>query len=84
MMERKQITMSILKKRKPEILTATVDPPLTGVSPVNVEFIPHFIYSNSENKIIGSIDLTEDQVRTLNQIMRYKGTDLQDISFLRK
>lgn len=49
-----------------------------------VELIPHFVYSNSENRIIGSIYLTEEQAYNLNQLMRYKGVDSQDIAFLRK
>ena len=50
----------------------------------SVELIPHFVYSNTENKIIGSIYLTEEQAYNLNQFMRYKGSDMQDIAFLRK
>lgn len=50
----------------------------------HVELIPHFVYSNSENRIIGSIYLTEEQAYNLNQLMRYKGVDSQDIAFLRK
>lgn len=50
----------------------------------SVELIPHFVYSNTENRIIGSIYLTEDQAYNLNQMMRYKGSDAQDLAFLRK
>lgn len=50
----------------------------------SVELIPHFVYSNTENRIIGSIYLTEDQAYNLNQMMRYKGSDTQDLAFLRK
>jgi hypothetical protein len=44
--------------------------------------IPYFVYSNTENRIIGEILLTEDQAYELNQYMRYKGTANQDIAFL--
>lgn len=47
-----------------------------------VKLIPHFVYSNSENRIIGEVLLTEDQAYQLNQYMRYKGTANQDIAFL--
>ena len=48
------------------------------------EFIPHFIYSNKDNEIIGSIYLTELQAYDLNKLMRRKGVAEQDIAFLRK
>jgi hypothetical protein len=48
----------------------------------NVKMIPYFVYSNTENRIIGEILLTEDQAYELNQYMRYKGTANQDIAFL--
>lgn len=49
-----------------------------------VQLVPHFVYSNSENMIIGSIYLTEEQAYNLNEIMRYKGANYQNIVFLRK
>jgi hypothetical protein len=50
----------------------------------NVKMIPYFVYSNTENRIIGEILLTEEQAYNLNQFMCYKGSDMQDIAFLRK
>lgn len=50
----------------------------------SVELVPHFVYSNHLNKVIGSIYLSEDQAYNLNKMMRYKGTGTQDIAFLRK
>lgn len=48
----------------------------------NVKLIPHFVYSNSENRILGEILLTEEQANELNHCMRYKGIRNQDIAFL--
>lgn len=50
--------------------------------PQEVKLVPYFVYSNSENRIIGEVLLTEDQAYQLNQYMRYKGTANQDIAFL--
>ena len=61
-----------------------VDPEDTLPISKQVELVPHFVYSNSENKIIGSIYLTEEQAYNLNEIMRYKGANSQNIVFLRK
>lgn len=49
-----------------------------------VELIPHFVYSNTTNEIIGEIYLTEDQANKLNEFMKYKGPYNQDIAFLRE
>lgn len=58
-----------------------VDKPAIGVHR-QVNLIPYFVYSNSENKMIGSIYLTEDQSYQLNKLMQYKGIQNQDIAFL--
>lgn len=47
-------------------------------------FSPYFVYSNSKDTIIGSIELTEDQANDLNKFMQYKGESNQDISFIRE
>ena len=72
----------MLKRNAPEF--PKVEPEEQWSVTRSVELIPHFVYSNTENRIIGSIYLTEDQAYNLNQLMRYKGSDMQDIAFLRK
>jgi hypothetical protein len=44
----------------------------------------YFVYSNKQNKMIGSIYLTENQAYQLNQFMRSQGVYEQDIAFLKR
>lgn len=49
-----------------------------------VKLVPHFVYSNFDNKIIDHIYLTEEQAYQLNKISKRNGVAAQDIVFLRK
>jgi len=49
-----------------------------------VELFPYFVYSNTENKIIGSIYLTAQQAYDLNKFMKRKADNPEGIAFLRK
>ena len=48
------------------------------------KFYMYFVYSNKQNKMIGSIYLTENQAYQLNQFMRSQGVYEQDIAFLKR
>ena len=48
------------------------------------KFYMYFVYSNKQNKMIGSIYLTENQAYQLNQFMRSQGAYEQDIAFLKR
>lgn len=48
------------------------------------EFIPHFVYSNEDKKVVDSIYLTDKQAYELNRLMKRKGVKHQDLVFLRK
>ena len=47
----------------------------------SVVLYPYFVYSYKENKILGDIQLTEEQARMINNYL--KKSNPQDISFLR-
>lgn len=48
------------------------------------KFYPYFVHSRNDNKIIGTVYLTENQAYSINNILKnHLGND-QDIVFLRK
>lgn len=81
----KNILTKIIELLKPQPL------PINEDLNVNVEdedaivksvvLYPYFVYSYKENKILGDIQLTEEQARMINNYL--KKSNPQDISFLR-
>lgn len=82
--------MGIKKKRKetPENPKLPEFPEVSELDRISIikqeEFYPHFVYSNSQKRVIGSVYLTENQASCLNKIMQSRGVYNQDIAFLRK
>lgn len=74
-----------LIKTKPEQKTSSDTKHLDDWGIVReVELFPYFVYSNTENKIIGSIYLTSQQAYDLNKFMKCKSDNPEGIVFLRK
>lgn len=76
--------MSLFKKKnqRPKL------PESKGIDKMSIkrteEFIPHFVYSNNDKKVVDSIYLTDEQAYELNKLMKRKGSKNQDLVFLRK
>lgn len=75
----KDDNINMEKTKCPDVISVTDD----GVSRTEV-FYSYLIYSNTDNKMIGSIYLTENQAYTLNQLMKRRfNKENPDIAFIR-